>query len=267
MIYAPNGSLNIANPTPPRLPKPMTPLETFIVENWTTPATAYVDAQVGNVRIHKCLCSSDYYYMSGINGYIFFRAPKPLYMTELQVKQGQDWRMSMVDDPPNWFSMAAFAAAAHGHVLTAGLGLGLVLHELIKNPDVCTVTVYEQDQDVLNLVVPLISNPRDKPVNYVKGDFLQEAMEPVNYYDTIIADIWVTTGREEKEAIIPAAFDLATRIRLSRPGIRFDLHGFVTLSDTQVVPQETQDLILSIASLDSVAYGLSLPKLKKDTLE
>ena len=242
----------------------MTPLDTFIVENWTTPATVYVDAQVGNVRIHKCRRPSGYYYMSGVNGYIFFRAPKLLYTTELQIKQGRNWRMLMVDDPPNWFSMVAFAAAAHGHVLTAGLGLGLVIHELIKNPNVCAVTVYEHNQDVLDLVIPLISNPHDKLVNYVKGDFFREATEPVNHYDTIIADVWVTTNREEKEAIIPEAFDLATRIRLSRPDIRFDLHGFVTLSDTQVVPQEIQDLIISIPSLDSVTYGLSLPKLEED---
>lgn len=43
---------------------------------------------------------------------------------------------------------------ARGHVLIAGLGLGMILHPILAKPEVETVTVLENSPDVMALVMP-----------------------------------------------------------------------------------------------------------------
>ena len=221
----------------------------FVVDNkWSTPATAYPNMQVGSARIRKYRCARGYYSMSGVNGYIFFKVPKALSMTELQIKNGRGWKTWMVDNPPQWQSMQAFGEAAHGCVLIGGLGLGLLLHVLRDNPAVEHITVCETNEDVIQLVAPHFMDDPER-ILIVNRDFHYQAVYGDAYYHTIIGDIWTSSSKEEKAALIPEVMRLNFQVRQHRPGAQVDFHGFVTISDTQVVPQETQDFIINIGGI------------------
>jgi hypothetical protein len=77
---------------------------------------------------------------------------------------------------------------AHGHVLIAGLGLGMILHPILKNRDVDSVTVVEKCQDVIDLVSP--SLPRSSKLAIHMGDIFVWRPPPGVRYDVIWFDIW-----------------------------------------------------------------------------
>ena len=77
---------------------------------------------------------------------------------------------------------------AHGHVLTAGLGLGMILHPILKNPSVASVTVVEKCQDVIGLISP--SLPSTPKLAIHAGDIFMWTPPPDVRYDVIWFDIW-----------------------------------------------------------------------------
>ena len=91
---------------------------------WKTPATAYPEARVGKAEI-KTLRYRGIYHAYGLQGHRFFRAVN-LPIRSLAI-EGETW---MVDDPPHWWAMEDHARFYQGHVLVAGLGLGLIVHTL-----------------------------------------------------------------------------------------------------------------------------------------
>jgi hypothetical protein len=64
---------------------------------------------------------------------------------------GRLW-MSDTDDERDWNHEAL--TRARGNVLVAGLGLGMVVLPMLEKDTVATVTVIEQNQDVIDLVRP-----------------------------------------------------------------------------------------------------------------
>lgn len=101
-----------------------------------------------------------------------------------------------------WMSLAAMEresqmphiAAASGHVVVAGLGMGFVTYNIARKPDVTKVTVLERDRRVVELM-DRISNWRSWPkVELVIGDALQwKPDEPVDF---LYVDIWAKLGEE-----------------------------------------------------------------------
>jgi spermidine synthase len=94
---------------------------------------------------------------------------------------------------------------AHGDVLIAGLGIGMVLVPLVKNDDVKSITVVEQNQDVIDLVSPhfTVTAPywveskqayKLHKLSILCGDILtwnpEEALGHRPTYDVIYFDIW-----------------------------------------------------------------------------
>ena len=77
---------------------------------------------------------------------------------------------------------------AHGHALIAGLGLGMILHPILKNPGVDSVTVIEKCQDVIDLVSP--SLPSSSKLTIVAGDIFGWTPPPGVRYDVMWFDIW-----------------------------------------------------------------------------
>ena len=76
---------------------------------------------------------------------------------------------------------------AKGNVLIAGLGIGMVLTEILKKKEVKHITVIELSQDVVDLVSPYIKH---KKLEIICVDIFN--WYPVNkeQYDTIYFDIW-----------------------------------------------------------------------------
>lgn len=86
---------------------------------------------------------------------------------------------------------------ACGDVLLVGLGIGLLLHNLrqkIQEGVVRSVTVYEKEQNVIDLVAPYY---RDIPnLKIVCRDIMEYRPPKEEKYDTIYFDIWPTIDYE-----------------------------------------------------------------------
>lgn len=86
---------------------------------------------------------------------------------------------------------------ACGDVLLVGLGIGLLLHNLrqkIQEGVVRSVTVYEKEQSVIDLVAPYY---RDIPnLKIVCRDIMEYRPPKEEKYDTIYFDIWPTIDYE-----------------------------------------------------------------------
>lgn len=77
---------------------------------------------------------------------------------------------------------------AKGTVLINGLGLGLVVSELLKKEAVQHITVIEQSPDVIKLVAPSFAgNPR---VTIIEGDALEHTPKKGERWDYVWHDIW-----------------------------------------------------------------------------
>jgi hypothetical protein len=75
---------------------------------------------------------------------------------------------------------------AHGDVLIAGLGIGMVLLAIQDLPSVSSVTVVEKEQEIIDLVKPQL--PLNNKVSVVLGDIF--TYETTAKFDTIYFDIW-----------------------------------------------------------------------------
>ncbi|MDD3493590.1 MAG: hypothetical protein PHZ19_08870 [Candidatus Thermoplasmatota archaeon] len=213
---------------------------TLNLDDWHTPATEYPEIQEGNVRIRKLKYTRGCYEMYGIDGMLIYEVMKPLIITQLQELRGKRWHSWMVDDPPHYRAMEIYAQHSHGRVLVAGLGLGLVLHALVKNPDVTEIVVVEKNIDVIRLMCDLIP---PKP-RIVHDDFLTYVDRGLGKWDTIIVDLWVSRNVDEKmrlfrEEVVPMAVYLNTKF----PDTQKVFHGFHTLSDIKHTTPEMLDLI------------------------
>lgn len=76
---------------------------------------------------------------------------------------------------------------SHGRVLIAGLGLGMILHPILRKREVTSVLVVEKYQDVIELVAP---HHRSRKLRVVCADIFEWLPEPGEKYDVIYFDIW-----------------------------------------------------------------------------
>jgi len=86
--------------------------------------------------------------------------------------------------------MRLLAQRAHGKVLVGGLGLGLIVHYLLRNPRVTRIDVVEIHSDVIKLISPKI--PEDPRLRIHQGDVFDPEWR-AKQYDTVILDLWVGT--------------------------------------------------------------------------
>ena len=198
---------------------------THEISEWGTPATSYPEQELNNFRIHHGRYNRGTYYMYGIDGHIFFEAVKPLVITNLQEKRGKKWCNWMVDDPPHWRAMEIYAEHSTGKVLTTGLGLGLYLQALAKNKNIEQVTVVEKNPDVIKLIKPHL--PDLPKLDILVEDFYDFIRWNKTQWDTIMVDLWVAHGVDEKmklfnREVIPLFVDLTQRY----PGAELSFHGF-----------------------------------------
>jgi hypothetical protein len=178
--------------------------------SWRTPATDYPDAELGNVRIETVKYRRGYYRCYGLREHQVYRVAKPITIRGLTI-DGKTW---MVDDPPHWWAMEEHAQFYRGHVLVAGLGLGLIVHTLAANPNVSKITVVEREKDVIDLVSPYIP-----AVEIEYGDFWEwDGPTP----DGVFFDLLVGNGRE----LVPDALRAYVQMFQWFPGATIRIHGF-----------------------------------------
>lgn len=95
-----------------------------------------------------------------------------------------------------------FIANAHGKVMIAGLGVGMILEALIplcESGVVTSVVVYEKYQDVIDLVGHRYINRM--PLEIRLADIMEYVPPKDEMYDTIYFDIWPTISEDNLDDI------------------------------------------------------------------
>ena len=87
-------------------------------------------------------------YSAERQGTVLARAPVGTYTRLRHSERG----IVMSDIPHEMLDHREPVSHARGHCLINGLGLGMVLAAVLKQPDVTDVTVIEVDRDVIDLV-------------------------------------------------------------------------------------------------------------------
>lgn len=171
------------------------------ISEWETPATNYPITNVGTARIIRSKYQKGLYHNYGVNRFDYFQVTKPISVTALQIKN-EKWEDWMVDDPPHWWSMQNYARNSTGRVLVAGLGLGLVTHQLLDSVDIDSITVIEINEDVINLISPLLPKAENVKLEIISDDFYKFINETKDPFDRIIIDLWTTGSGEETLKIL-----------------------------------------------------------------
>jgi hypothetical protein len=191
----------------------------LVVNKWDT--INYPEKKIGNAEIEIVPYSKGVYLMEGVRGYNFFELTHKIRVTTLKI----NGYTVMVDDPLHWIGMEELAKHSTGKVCVAGLGLGLVVHHLVKNTKVTEIDVFEINKDVIRLIKPLL--PKDNRINIINDDFFKEPFRK-KHYDTIIIDLWVgdngnfeICGTGEKVPILT----YYTRVKSNTPSSRVFLWG------------------------------------------
>lgn len=93
---------------------------------------------------------------------------------------------------------------ARGHVLIAGLGLGMILHPIAAKSDVTKITVVEKSPDVVKLVGASLP----KKVEVVTADIFDWTPEKGTKFDALYFDIWpsITTSNLAEMTTLHARF-------------------------------------------------------------
>lgn len=107
-----------------------------------------------------------------------------LVMSDTSLEQNTNWE---------------FVSKANGRVLIAGLGVGLILHNIKEKFDkgaITEVTVIEKSQDVIDLVGPLFPW-----VKCICADIMEYKPEKNEKWDTIYFDIWPERSTDNLDEI------------------------------------------------------------------
>lgn len=91
--------------------------------------------------------------------------------------------------------------AAHGDVLIAGLGLGMVICPIAQKGEVNSIVVIEISQDVINLVEPYIREylgDNAEKIEIICADIFEYV--PTQKFDVIYFDIWGSFSGDDYES-------------------------------------------------------------------
>ena len=159
---------------------------------WKTFASQYKEEKQGSAEIRKLFYPKGYYLMEGINAYVFWHIDKQLQYTSLFINE-KEW---MLDDPLHWSGMQEFAKRCSGSVLVGGLGLGLLVSQLILNNKVNSITVIERNNDVIDLISKYLESSKLEIIN---DDYLHFITRNYRHtFDFSILDFWVLDDQSTK---------------------------------------------------------------------
>lgn len=106
--------------------------------------------------------------------------------------------LMMSDTGMERISNKNFVKNANGRVLIAGLGIGMIIHNILSKEDVTEVVVIEKYQDVIDLVEPKFAHPKLK---VICADIFEWTPPKEEKYDTIYFDIWADISIENLDEI------------------------------------------------------------------
>lgn len=141
--------------------------------------------------------SKKYNLLSTMNGEPYFMRIEDGNYVRLWV----DGVLMMSDTHMERYTNQFFIDNAHGDVMIAGLGVGLILNALenkVQSGEVNSITVYEKYQDVIDLVLPKYKH---LPIKVICQDILEYRPPKEETYDTIYFDIWPRINKSNLQQI------------------------------------------------------------------
>lgn len=111
-----------------------------------------------------------------------------------------DGELMMSDTAMERYSNKEFIKRATGKVLIAGLGIGLIIRNIIDKPDVESILIVENNQAVIDLVLPRL--PFSNKIRVIKADIFEfnKAIKGQKF-DTIYFDIWPRINTDNLDEI------------------------------------------------------------------
>jgi hypothetical protein len=114
-----------------------------------------------------------------------------------------------------------FLIQARGHILVAGLGLGLILIPALKKDIVESIEVIEKYPDVIQLVEPhlriYLDRKCNKKLTVTQGDIFEWKPPKGKKWDTIYFDIWQDVCEDNLEGITRLKRKFARRLNRKNP--------------------------------------------------
>jgi hypothetical protein len=117
----------------------------------------------------------------------------------LQRKTHGEWKIWMSLTPMELQSHQRHIASAHGNVVVAGLGMGMVIFNMVKRPEVTRVLVMEKDPQVIELferITDWRNWPGAEKLEIRQGDALLLKDKGNTVIDFLYVDIWEKLGTE-----------------------------------------------------------------------
>jgi hypothetical protein len=112
---------------------------------------------------------------------------EPGHYVQLRVDDGIMMSNTLMETSSNYDVIYS----AKGHVLIAGLGIGLILPAILANKEVLSVTVIEKCKDVIDLVqLHMYPLPGGEKLTVIEADIFSWKPEKGKKYHTIYFDIW-----------------------------------------------------------------------------
>lgn len=181
---------------------------------WTPMVNVIPEGKSGNAEIKHVTVTESDVTMAAIRGQCLL--PGPL----CQLLVGN--YLTMSDGPEEYRSNREVVQRAEGHVLVAGLGIGMILVPIVTKRGVYSVTVLEKSADVIKLVEePLrkhlgqLDGPKLKVIN---ADVFTWEWPAGSMWDTIYFDIWADKCTDNLAEISKLKRRYAKRCRRSNPG-------------------------------------------------
>lgn len=103
---------------------------------------------------------------------------------------------------------------ANGHVLIAGLGLGMIILPLLDKPEIKSITVVEKNQNVINLIYPYLKSSK---LTVINADIFEWKPEKTIKYDCIYFDIWAIITTENIPEIKRLHYKFKNKLNRDNP--------------------------------------------------
>lgn len=98
------------------------------------------------------------------------------------------WDCIMSDTPMEQRTNIEFVEKAHGNVLIAGLGIGMIVLPVMEKESVTSITIIEKEQDIIDMILPQL--PVNSKVKVIHQDVFENKFPKGTKFDVIYFDIW-----------------------------------------------------------------------------
>lgn len=164
---------------------------------YRTPYTHLRELEHGTVRTRHRRIPQGYYPMEGLFGKIFYYVPRGgILETGMQIQDLESgvWVTWMADNPLHWLGIEdLFAKHAHGHVLCAGMGMGLMAFAAVHNPNIVSMTIVDHNEDVVHLALRLLPEDGRRVVIVAEWEEFLENSRSLEQPDVVFWDLQTTS--------------------------------------------------------------------------